>query len=899
VKTNHTRPTPCADSTTALGKLLSRSRRGGRRRGWASPAVGLLAAAVATAAFVACTSDVRKEAAPGTPPSQVDAADAKVLRDLSAVTSEAAVGFDPEPGNTGLHMLGDIPAIGRSTNLIGAGQYSLAEPGADLSAAYTVVPNDRDGFAAIAPGSADGALKDSFTADAPSNPPPNAKPTGDRGAAAIDPAAPVPPGRPAGPGGAGTEAKAGRPRAGTEFGGRVEGRGRAYVQLPALEAMRPAMHEEVWVIQRYCPPGATRGPDGRIVRPPAHGGGNADDFPGCGALTTTLPGATTTVPVPLKHTAVVADVAGNIAGVKVTQSYTNPFASKIEAVYVFPLPDNAAVSDFVMTIGDRTIRGVVRDRSEAEKVYEAARAQGYTASLMTQERPNIFTQKVANIEPGKAIDVTVTYYNTLAYVDGAFEFVFPMVVGPRFNPPAFYDGVGAVARGTPPGTTGQATEVQYLRPTERSGHDVSVRVNIDAGVAIESVTSLSHVVETTRDPANPSRASVTLSAKDTIPNKDLVLRYAVAANKLKTGMVTRVEKDGTGYFSLLIVPPAQTASLQRAPVELVFVLDCSGSMSGRPIQQAVAALERGLRRLNPGDTFQVINFANAASQLGPKPLPATPENIQKGLTYARSLFAEGGTMMVPGLRAALDFPHDKERLRYVCFLTDGYIGNETEVLSEMGARLRESRIFSFGVGSSTNRYLLEAMARNGRGCVAHVAQGDNPVAVMDAFFDRVAHPALTGVKVELALGDLESAEVFPREIPDVYVGRPVVVNGRFKPAANAVGPSMPGVVVRGSRAGQAVAETIPFDTGRTHAALPAIWARGKIADLADFATSETLARIPEEVKAVALAYGLISPFTAFIAVDSLAPTKGDFGTTVVVPVPMPEGVRYETTVTER
>ena len=673
---------------------------------------------------------------------------------------------------------------------------------------------------------------------------------------------------------------------------------RVFARLPEIAGSRPAQDEELWVIQRYCPPDATRDADGRIARVPQPN----DDYPGCGALVATLPGQTSPVPVPLKHTAVLANVAGNIASVSVTQQYHNPFSSKIEAVYVFPLPENAAVSDFVMKIGARTIRGVIRDRVQAEQIYADARAQGHVASLMTQERPNIFTQKVANIEPSKQIDVSVTYYNTLAYVDGSFEFVFPMVVGPRFNPAATYDGIGAAARGAASNASGQGAQVTYLRPTERSGTDISVNVNIEAGVAIESLECRSHVATITRDSASASRAVVTLSNRDSVPNKDFVLRYKVAGSALKTGMVTYRGKDGTGYFSLLVVPPADPSSCRRAPVEMVFVLDCSGSMNGRPIEQATAALERGLRRLEPGDTFQVINFAQAASQMGPAPVAATDENIRRGVAYSKSLFASGGTFMITGLRAALDFPHDPRRLRYVCFLTDGYIGNEQEILGEINARLGSSRIFSFGVGTSTNRYLLDSMAKLGRGCVAHVAAGDSPTEIVDRFFDRISRPALTDVSVDLRLGDLEFAEVFPRQIPDVYSGRAVVINGRFKERSF---KGWQGVVVRGSMIGassgnfEATEMSAAWDDRRTHPALPAIWARHKIGDMADYATAANAYQLPEAVKSIALQYGLLSNYTAFIAVDSMSQTAGTYGTTVQVPVNVPEGVNYQTTVPER
>jgi len=278
-----------------------------------------------------------------------------------------------------------------------------------------------------------------------------------------------------------------------------------------------------------------------IAKPQGQPQSAEEDVPGTGALLALTGQDTEEVPLPLEHTDVTAGIIGYIASVEVTQQFHNPFDTKIEAKYVFPLPQNAAINDFLMTIGQRTIRGIIRERREAEQIYQQARAQGFVTSLLTQERPNIFTQKVANIEPGRRIDVNIKYFNTLAYVDGWYEFVFPMVVGPRYNPPGSTDGVGAVARGRR-GASGQSTELQYLAPHERSGHDISLAVVLDAGVKIEQITCNTHVIRKHLD--TPETASVTLSDADTIPNKDFVLRYRVAGDRVKSALVTHQDERG-------------------------------------------------------------------------------------------------------------------------------------------------------------------------------------------------------------------------------------------------------------------------------------------------------------------------------------------------------------------
>ncbi len=629
--------------------------------------------------------------------------------------------------------------------------------------------------------------------------------------------------------------------------------------------------DEIWVIAKA---------ETQVVPPD-------EDTPGCGAMLAKLPAEEKEIPLPLKHTDVKGQISGYIATVDVTQQFHNPYDQKIEAVYVFPLPQNAAVNEFIMTIGDRRIRGIIRERQEAERIYQEARSQGYVASLLTQERPNIFTQKVANIEPGKAIDVNIKYFNTLAYADGWYEFVFPMVVGPRFNPPGYTEGVGAVGRGKS-GISGQKTEVQYLKPGERSGHDISLAVDIDAGVAIEQVACSSHVISNST--ATSETLTVKLSTLDSIPNKDFVLRYKVAGKTVKSALVTHQDERG-GFFTLMLYPPENLSYLKRAPMEMIFVLDCSGSMNGKPIAKAKQAIARALRRLQPDDTFQVIRFSNNASQLGPDPLPATPENIRKALAYVESLQSSGGTMMIEGIKAALDFAHDPHRFRLISFMTDGYIGNEVEILAAIHQRLGASRIFSFGVGSSVNRYLLDRMAKLGKGAVAYIGLDDNTSEVVDLFYDRISHPALTDVSVDW--GHMQVAEVYPQQIPDLFVGRPVILTGKF------TGRGSTRIRVTGKVGDLTQEIDIPVnfnDSAAVHPGIACVWARKRIETLANQAVYDTDPDLPGQIKQVALEYGLMSAYTAFIAVDSSRTTAGDHGVTVSVPVPVPDGVRYDTTV---
>lgn len=639
--------------------------------------------------------------------------------------------------------------------------------------------------------------------------------------------------------------------------------------------------EELWVIYR-----------------PERQAAQDDHYPGTGALMTRI--EEEEIPLSLKHTDVKAGVVGYIASVDVTQQFENPYDQKIEAVYVFPLPEDGAVNEFVMQVGARRIRGIVRERQEAERIYADAKRQGYVASLMAQERPNIFTQSVANIEPGKQIDITIRYYNTLAYADGWYEFVFPMVVGPRFNPPGSYGGVGAVpASGL--AKSGQPIDVHYLKPGTRSGHDIALELEVNAGVTVEEIECKTHKVEVRRgndviarkpvSVAGGESFSVKLDSSDTIPNKDFVLRFRVAGKTMKSGMVTHEDHRG-GFFTMMLYPPAAVEELERAPLELVFVLDCSGSMNGEPLKQGKAAIRHALKNMDERDTFQLINFSVDARQFGREPVPASQENVARALRYLESLQSEGGTMMIEGVKAALDFPHDDSRLRFVCFLTDGYIGNEADILHAVHQKLGESRIFSFGVGSSVNRYLLEGMAKIGRGTVAFLGLNDDGAKVMGEFFARISHPAMTDVKIDWK--GFRPRDVYPKRLPDLFVGRPLVITGRYD-----AGGRKPGVVELNGKAGKTrikVPVNAKSGTRETSPALPSVWARSKIAELMERETVKRDSDLKKQIEKTALDYQLMSPYTAFLALDASRKTEEATATVVPVAVPAPEGVKYETTV---
>jgi Ca-activated chloride channel family protein len=593
---------------------------------------------------------------------------------------------------------------------------------------------------------------------------------------------------------------------------------------------------------------------------------------------------------PLKHTDVKAEISGFAAQVTVTQTFQNPYADKIEAVYVFPLPQNAAVNDFIMKVGGRTIHGLIKTREDARKIYEDAKTAGHVASLLEQERPNIFTQSVANIEPGKQIQITLRYVERLEYDHGVYEFVFPMVVGPRYipgqnlNQPDQGQGwshdtnlVPDASRITPP----------YLRPGERNGHDISLSVDLDAGVSVQDLTSPSHDIETKT--LSENRAFVLMSPKDNIPNKDFVLRYKVAGVKPQMALIAhRGLEDKYGYFTLMIQPQADFTAQEITPKEMIFVVDCSGSMMGEPIAKAKQLMRHALKNMGPGDSFQIIRFSDTSSGLANRPLENTPENIRTALSFINGLNSEGGTEMLSGIKAALDYPHDPKRLRIVCFLTDGYIGNESQILAAIQDKIADARLFSFGVGSSVNRYLLDQMAKAGRGTTQYVRPDEDTDRSVNLFYERIAHPFLTDIKIDW--GQLAVEDLYPGQIPDLFIGQPVFIHGRYKKAGSET------VKLRGKVAGKEMtyelSVTLP-ERQIYHETMASLWAKMHIQELEGQLFHGEDKDVVREITQTGLQFRLMTAYTSFVAVEEKTVTEGGQARTVQVPVEMPEGTSWK------
>jgi Ca-activated chloride channel family protein len=555
------------------------------------------------------------------------------------------------------------------------------------------------------------------------------------------------------------------------------------------------------------------------------------------------------VPAPALDTHVELRVTGMVARATVHQEFVNPATVWAEGIYVFPLPEDAAVDHLRMRVGDRVIEGVIRERAVAKQAYEAARQQGRRASLVEQERPNIFTTSVANIPPGASITVEIEYQQVVRYDRGEYRMRFPMVVGPRYIPgaPVGADEVPDASRITPP--------VQH--PSRGPINPVTLRIELDAGVPLARLESPSHAIQTA-----PLAAGATLVelAQGPVPaDRDFELMWQPAAEAAPTAALF-AETAGDATFALLMVmPPAAGTLVPLVPREVIFVIDNSGSMHGASIEQAKAALTLALGRLSPADSFNVIRFNHTPDAVFAGALPATPLNLRAAARWVAGLRANGGTEMLPALQRALDGRERVERLRQVVFLTDGAVGNEERLFAVIRERLGDSRLFTIGIGSAPNSHFMREAARLGRGTFTFIG---NPTEVQDkmlALFQKLESPALTDLRLEVPGG--ATAELLPERIPDLYRGEPVVV-------ALKTATLPPTVTLRGTFGGVPWEHRVTLHAAEPGAGLSVHWGRALIGALLD----RRHAGVSDEetrtaVTRVALEHHLVSAYTSLVAVD--------------------------------
>lgn len=590
---------------------------------------------------------------------------------------------------------------------------------------------------------------------------------------------------------------------------------------------------------------------------------------------------------PTVHTDVQIEITGMIARTTVEQRFRNPTDEWIEGVYVFPLPERAAVDTLALVVGGRLIVGEIQTREEARATYQKARKEGRKASLLEQERPNLFTTSVTGIGPGEEVRIGIEYQQDLRYDQGGFSLRFPMVVGPRYIAGAKQVG-GVAGTGWALATTAVPDAARITPPVAPPGSGLSnpvrIRVELDAGMELARIHSPSHAIRI--QSLEGTRHAIELSQGSVPADSDFVLAWRPAPADAPVAAIFHEEMDGEHYALLMILPPdPQQGREQSVPRETIFVIDTSGSMHGASIEQAKRALRLALQRLRPADRFNVIAFSSQTRKLFPRAVHAQPTDVDRALDFVDGLAAEGGTEMLPALQAALDPAEEGSRVRQVIFITDGAIGDEARLFAEIRARLGRSRLFTVGIGSAPNAHFMTRAAEMGRGTFTMIGQLSEVQTKMAALFSKLESPVLHDIELRWEVGPVEA---WPARVPDLYLGEPIVVVARL--------PELSGSwIVRGQRGSEPWQVELALEGGQHHSGVARLWARRKIAALTgSLFDGADPKEVRQEIVGLGLRHHLVTRHTSLVAVD-VTPTvpPGVLPETRVLPTHLPKGWSYE------
>ncbi|HEY5713066.1 MAG TPA: marine proteobacterial sortase target protein [Allosphingosinicella sp.] len=572
-------------------------------------------------------------------------------------------------------------------------------------------------------------------------------------------------------------------------------------------------------------------------------------------------------------------VSGAIARTRVVQAFRNTGNQWASATYLYPLPEDGAVDGLKMVVGQRVIVGEIRRRAEAAEIYREAEAQGQRAALVEEQRPNMFTNRVANIGPGETVLIEIEYQAPVAVRSGQYSLRLPLVVGPRYVPPHTLAGEAAVA-------DADAVVAPMLNPRRSAPmNPVSIEVHLQPGFPIANLDSPYHRIAA--EPQPGGGRIVRLADGETPANRDFELRWRSASADANIGLF-RERVANQDYLMAMVTPPVDDRRRAVPPREMIFVIDNSGSMAGESMDQAKASLLHALGTLTPADRFNVIRFDDTMTLLFNAPVQATPDQVAVAERFTRALESNGGTEMLPALRAALVDPTPADaRVRQLIFMTDGEISNEAEMMEALGRSRGRSRVFMIGIGSAPNNYLMGRMAEVGRGTYTHIGGTGEVNARMTELLDRLTRPAVTDLRVRLTGS---RAEITPELLPDLYAGEPLVLLAR--------GYNLQGTLeVSGRIGGREWTRSVPLGEAVAGPGVAKLWARRRIAEIEVAATLGTMEdqAAADAIARLGLDFSLVSRETSLVAVDRTpARPRGTRLTREEIPLNLPHGWDFDT-----
>jgi Ca-activated chloride channel family protein len=582
--------------------------------------------------------------------------------------------------------------------------------------------------------------------------------------------------------------------------------------------------------------------------------------------------------LPLKDTHVDVRIIGVIADVTVTQRYKNEGSRPIEARYVFPGSTRAAVYGMQVLLQDRVLKAEIREKQQARIEYDNAKREGKTAALLEQHRENVFQMQVANIMPGDDVRVELHYTEVILPTEAKYQFVFPTVVGPRYN--------GLPANGS--GTNEKWLSMPFLREGQPSTAGFDISIQLTTPMPAQAISSPSHKIEAENISSTETRIILAHTGRHE-NNRDFILDYRLSGDHIESGiLLSQGGKDsgGENFFLAMVEPPRSVDLKQIVPREYVFIVDISGSMHGFPLDTAKVLLQDLVGGLRASDSFNIMLFAGSKQTLAPQSVPATRANIEQGLEMLRRQSGGGGTELVPALRAALAMKSDPDRARTFVVVTDGYVSVERETFELISKNLSQANLFAFGIGSSVNRQLIEGMARAGRGEPFVVLSDSNAQQEAERFRKMIDAPVLTHIQARFE--GLDVYDIEPQSVPDVFARRPIILFGKWRGAPKGR------LILEGRTAAGMFKTELPVKDGQVsakHSALRYLWARQRVAQLNDQETLEGGSAYRTKILDLGLRYNLLTSYTSFIAVDHIVRNRTpDDGTSVDQPSPLPEGV---------
>lgn len=579
--------------------------------------------------------------------------------------------------------------------------------------------------------------------------------------------------------------------------------------------------------------------------------------------------------LPLKETSAKVNIAGVIADVTIRQVYKNTGRNTLEATYVFPMSTKAAVYDMQMTIGNRTIKAKIEEKEKARRDYEKAKAAGKRTSLLEQNRPNVFTMNVANIAAGDEIVVELKYTELLIPENGIYSFIYPTVVGPRYSN----------IKEKEAGADDKFVASPYHQSGEEAGYLFGIDIAINAGIPLQDVKCSSHKPRINFPDLHT--AHIHIPSSRNAGNRDVIVNYSLRGKQIESGIML-YEGEKENFFLAMIQPPVKILQEEIPPREYVFIVDVSGSMHGFPLNISKTLLRNLIVNLKPTDRFNVVIFESAVEKLSSESLEANEENIEKAIRFIDEKRGYGGTNLLDALKQAYAIPRFSPDLsRSFVIVTDGFIRVENEAFGFIRNNSNKTNFFSFGIGSSVNRHLIEGMALMGHGEAMIITQENEAAEQAEQFRHYINAPVLTQIKV--SYNGLEVYDVEPVAVPDLLAERPIIIYGKYK------GKATGSITIQGKTGSKTFKRTFDLSSIKPNAgftALRYLWARQRIKFLdSQSHVAYDKQEIKQEITALGLEYGLMTAYTSFIAIDEEYITDLT-GKRVAVqqPLPLPEGV---------